>query len=345
MLDELSGSKSTATTKKVIRYFVFDDRHNSLHGGCLEERLHAAFSPENAANVGSSCKNRLYPGKEQIFINHFQDHAPTTDTESYFFGELVSFGDKTRPSAVDQDLDHPVVPIVKVNPPQGKQWVIAPLYFLIKNNHVFIITSQSLKVDSLENYLHWLLSIHAKVMTDPVKFRLRCEFDRDVVGEDFSDLTSIKIKDPSSINNTHEMSLFSTSASRKEVKSSAKTFGLKATNLFRQLFGHAPMPDEVYDRLLSNKNIHVDIGFKFDRPASSGDITDLRDFIDVFRDMPDEMIEIHTKNSHVKNGKVRLQVTEDIRTLSDNRTPDPDDAARAMFFYYISLARSGKIAP
>lgn len=77
-----------------------------------------------------------------MFVNHFADKAPTTDTTSYFFGELVSFGDKSRPSAVDQDLDKPVVPIVRVNPPNGKQWAIAPLYFLSKNNHLIVITSQ-----------------------------------------------------------------------------------------------------------------------------------------------------------------------------------------------------------
>lgn len=343
MSNGLSQSTDRTTIKKTIRYFRFDDRYNSLKGVFLEDKLREAFSSENSANVRFSCKNRLYPGQEQIFINHFYDVATTTDTDSYFFGELVSFGDKGRPSAVDQDLDQPLVPIVRVNAPQGKQWVIAPLYFLLKGNHVFVITSQSLKVDSLEKYMCWLLSFHTKVTSEMLRLKFRCEFDRDIIGEDFSEINSIKIRDPSHLLEDQSRSMFPTSALRKEAKTSAKRFGLDASNLLRRLFGCAPLPDEIYDRISSNKNILVDVGFKFERSSSKNDSDDMRSFLDVFRDIPDEMIEVCTKNFQIKDGKIRLQVVDDIKTLEDNRSLDPADAARSMFFYYHHLIKCGKI--
>lgn len=180
---------------------------------------------------------------------------------------------------------------------------------------------------------------------EPVKFRFNCEFDKAIVGEDFSDVTSIKIHDPSKAIDKQPASLFEAEFQKKKTKPFVKRFGLEVANVLRKYFDRAPLPDETYERLSANPNILIDIGFRFERSASQNNTEDMIEFLSVFRDIPDELIEVHTKNSHVKDGKIRLQIIEDIKTLEDNKSIDPADAARAMFFYYLSLVDCGKIMP
>lgn len=97
--------KKVTTVKRLIKYYrLADSAKIMLRGETLESLLAAAFSPDNPKKIGAACSNRVHPGTEKIFINHF---FPETHTDSitYFFGELVSFGDKNHPFAVDQDLE------------------------------------------------------------------------------------------------------------------------------------------------------------------------------------------------------------------------------------------------
>jgi len=64
-------------------------------------------------------------------------------------------------------MHHMVISIAKSNedeldvskhpPPDGKRFMEAPLYFAVRDNHVVILQSMSLRADAFESHLNWLL--------------------------------------------------------------------------------------------------------------------------------------------------------------------------------------------
>ena len=329
--------------RKTIKYFYLSDRHNDLNGATLEDKIREAFNKENKYEIYKSCKNRLFPGNPNMFINHFYDKSIYSESENLFFGELINIDRKNKLFAIDNDLDQATVPITAFNPPNNKSWIISPLYFLSIQNHLIIMPSQALNASSLEIYLQWLLNSKSKV-TEVFNPIFKSALNKNITGKDLSEILSIKIKNSSHYLKNEELYFDENDKKKKKFLHSVKNFALDASDSLRKIFGLDPLPHELYRNISENHKISVDIGFKFDSSVGKKDSSELINFFEVFRDMPDEMIEVVTRKSIIKNGSIKLQVSEDILTLEDNKTIDPRDAAKSMHAYYKYLVENGDIS-
>lgn len=186
--------------------------------------------------------------------------------------------------------------------------------------------------------MDWLINSHAGLTNELIKFRFLGEFDKELVGDDFSDVTSIKVCDPSRLDINE--SLFNGTTTGVEKKSS---WIADIADVVSKVIKSAPLADETYEKLSSSRKIKVDIGFKFEQQTKRGDASGIGELLELLRDVPDDMIEINTKHRVQKAGKVRLQTAEDIATVYEGNSIDINHAAKCMLMYYISLVNQNKI--
>lgn len=74
------------------------------------------------------------------------------------FGVLVLYSPSLHHMVVtpsDEDKDE--LDVAKFPPPAGKRFMESPLYFGVRDNHIVLIQSKSLRNESLESHLNWLL--------------------------------------------------------------------------------------------------------------------------------------------------------------------------------------------
>lgn len=74
-------------------------------------------------------------------------------------GSLMVYSPGSNHLALDAALDvaKDELDVSKVAPPDGKHFLESPLYFAIRDNHVVVLQSKSIRTDSLERHLNWLL--------------------------------------------------------------------------------------------------------------------------------------------------------------------------------------------
>jgi hypothetical protein len=130
---------STATLQlllqKALKKLTVKNRHESIYEASATD---AASTPEEWLR----------------FINSPRSAA------GFQFGVLVLYSPSiyhmvlsTAADTVKDELD-----VSKLPPPAGKQFMEAPLYFAIRDNHVVVLQSKTLRVDALEAHLNWLLN-------------------------------------------------------------------------------------------------------------------------------------------------------------------------------------------
>lgn len=75
------------------------------------------------------------------------------------FGTIVSYSSSVHHLAIEIALDKEKdeVDVSKIPPPEGQTFIETPLYFAIRDNHVVIIQSTSLRADAFRRHLNWLL--------------------------------------------------------------------------------------------------------------------------------------------------------------------------------------------
>lgn len=74
------------------------------------------------------------------------------------FGVLVLYSHALHHMVVtttDEEKDE--LDVSKLPPPEGKRFMESPLYFAVRDNHVVVIQSKSLRAEAFESHLNWLL--------------------------------------------------------------------------------------------------------------------------------------------------------------------------------------------
>lgn len=102
-------------------------------------------------------------GSDSFFINTYHD---VLSGESMVFGDILHFT-KGHLQALCKTADETAasVPVQQMKAPEQTEYVHSQLFWMIKEDHVFVIQSLSLRTPDLEEYLDWLLKQNAKVLT------------------------------------------------------------------------------------------------------------------------------------------------------------------------------------
>jgi hypothetical protein len=93
-------------------------------------------------------------GKWVRFVNSPREYAGCK------FGVLTLYSPGTHHLVIDlkHDEERDELDVSKYPPPAGKQFTEPTLFFVVRDNHVVLIQSKSLRVQDLENHLNWLLA-------------------------------------------------------------------------------------------------------------------------------------------------------------------------------------------
>ena len=74
-------------------------------------------------------------------------------------GVMVLYSSSLHRMVIDTEVNKnsDELDVSKLPPPAGKQFIETPLYFAIRDNHIVVLQSISLRADALESHLNWLL--------------------------------------------------------------------------------------------------------------------------------------------------------------------------------------------
>ena len=158
----------------------------------LEELVRRAMNTAVDGNV--PIRNRylarlLSVGSDNYFINTYSDGAGTTPL---VFGDILHFT-KGHLQALCQtaDQDAASVPVQQMKAPEQSEYVHSQMFWMVKDDHAFVVQSMSLRTAEFEQYLDWLLKTCTTNLGAEHLIILEAKFDEDEVGGDLSDIQEI----------------------------------------------------------------------------------------------------------------------------------------------------------
>lgn len=338
-----------------IHYRKFN-RSNSVSLS-LEQLVRQAMNTKNADGI--EIKNRylarlLVQGSDNYFINTYSDGAGTTPL---VFGDILHFT-KGHLQALCKTADDnaPCVPVQQMKAPEQSEYVHSQMFWMLKDDHAFVIQSMSLRTAEFEQYLDWLLKSKTVQLAKEHPIILEAKFDEDEVGGDLSDIQEIIVggvaTPPPTVPEDRDTERVSEVTQHGHIDTSRSTGWATATAILKELLGgdanvasfmNAVPPD-------AELNVQVHIGYqtkkrKIDRVA-------LRQLETGLRNLPDSQLQIRAKGARIAaDGTVRLHHDASIRLIKtldgENQIIgtllDPTDVLRAMVEAYSNFVANGKI--
>ena len=123
----------------------------------FEKAIKSAISEEmDGIQLKSRWSLRCLTDTDQAMDHLFMNQIH--DDQNLIFGNMVSFT-KGRAQALLRNFGYiPEVNIEQFDPPENDEFVDAILYWLVINDHVFLIQSPALRSNEFERYSRWLLT-------------------------------------------------------------------------------------------------------------------------------------------------------------------------------------------
>jgi len=83
--------------------------------------------------------------------------------------------------------------VQQLKAPEQSEYVHSQMFWMIKDDHAFVVQSMSLKSADLEAYLSWLLKTKSNTLSTTDSVTLTSKFDIDDVGGELADIQEIVI--------------------------------------------------------------------------------------------------------------------------------------------------------
>jgi hypothetical protein len=220
------------------------------------------------------------------------------------------------------------------------------MFWMVIADHVFIIQSQSLRTETVEQYLTWLLVDRTQVLRDPAHVLLASRFDPAAVGGGPSEIREIVIGgivSPAAPDRAHEPDRVLEVEQAREVTATRRgtRFG-QARAVLAALFGGQAEADAYLQEVPPDADLSVEvhIGYKTrKRRISRAPLTALETGL---RNLADGEIRVTGKDAdQLSSGDVRLHQTATIET--DGSLLVAEDVRAKMLAAYRSLVELGKI--
>lgn len=324
-----------------------------LAGRTLEALTRAAMEVSPSASgvrLKDRYKLRMYRRKDDsLFVNILLDRT------NLIFGDITHFTkDQTQALFDDSKEDAAIADIQQIVKPEHAEFIHSLMYWMIKGDHVFLLQSQSLRTDSVEEYLTWLLAQQTQTLPTGSGVILSTKFDPQTVGGDLDDIREVVVggvvsRQPDQVVPPAEMR----EVEEAEGVTEARLTGWdKAKEILEALFGNEAAVDKIMQKIPAESalSVEVHIGYKTKKRKMSREI--LKDFEVGLRHLPDSQLEVYGKDGkRSADGSIRLQYQANVLYHTDGegeaKRPtallDHNDVLRAMTEAYNNFVSNGKI--
>lgn len=338
---------------------------NIPEGLTLENAIKAAMNFEvDGKALRRRYLSRTYSsGGDNFFINTYAEK--TADDVPIAFGDILHFTKghlQALCKTADQNAES--VPVQQMKAPEQSEYVHSQMFWMVKDDNVFIIQSLSLDTETFETYLSWLLRLKSKVFPTKAEVVLTTKFDEALVGSDLSEIKELVVGGVVSAAPAPmvlpEDGVRSTDAepSAQDVVESRNVDAIGSTgwSQAREILSSLMQGTANVDRLLAKVprdaelSVKVHIGFKTKR--RSIDRASLRQLERGLRNLPDTQLQVVAKGAtKAADGMIRLHHKASVQLMKvrDGESQimgsllDPNDVRRAMMDAYTKLKASGKI--
>lgn len=325
----------------VIRYREFVDPVHALDGSTLESVIRDALqTKENGVAIGTRWAKRIRrdpdDDSERMVANHVRDG------QTYVFGNLVAYTVGRDQPVIDESLNAREADIEQLPAPARKQFVNSMMFWMITDNHVFVLRHGQLNPPELEAYLRWLLAERTSVCPDNTQIILSEVVDLQGAGLADEDVTSVKIG--SDINAQTYGEGRDQDVTTRERKKAQREGGKELARKVLDLVVGNNDPGRV-DRILrevpDGVDLSVDVEIGFDTRKRSVSRSALKKIAMATRNLPDSDVRLVTKSGEISGKKIRLSYRASIPLIGSllNR----DETLHAMIEAYRHFVRSGKI--
>ena len=288
-------------------------------------------------------------------------HRVTNDlyiSDGYVFGNVCSFTPGQMQALLKTAADQPshaslqdaldAYEIQEARARQGHEYVGGICYWLAIDDHFYQIQHVSLQAKQMEEYFNWLLCERTNVVRGSGFIELMCEFDRQQVGGDLDEISSIEIGGvaPETI---IQPSVETPDTSRIEEIETTESVGTKAAyfekarEVLTALLGPVgtqdimdSMPDE------AALEVKVNIGYKSKRRMLNKEF--MGNIASGLRNLPDGEMRVRGKSGEMRGLDVRLSEDMSVKRLSDESgLLDLEHALEQMLEVHRRFVHDGKI--
>lgn len=325
----------------------------------VQQSMNATFDQRRVRDRYQS--RVLSSGDDNYFANIYVETSP--DGESVVFGDVIHFT-KGHLQALLEGTANDVasLPVRQMPAPAQNEYVHSQMFWMIKNDHVFVIQSLSLRTADLEQYLAWLLQQRLpQAFSDPIV--LVAQFDADAVGGDLNDIQEIIVGGVATAPPLEEAEPERQAAevvetvrevtSHGEVGTARRTGWAQAKEILQTLLGgDAQVAESVLQAVPAEAELRVEVHIGYKTRKRQIDRTSLRQLETGLRNLEDSELTVRGKDG-VKTpaGAIRLQHKASIllTKMQDGDVQvigsllDPTDVLRAMWEAYTTMSANGKL--
>ncbi len=326
-----------------VHYRRLSDATNAFSGTSLEDAIRNAVEHKiEGTRLKSSWKLRAFdpsPGQSDTYLmNLYHDDSETV------FGDLTQYTEGHMQALLDQQPDKPSLSVEQQPAPTGKEYIHSIMYWLVKDNHVFVFQSRSLSTKNLEQYLTWLLKDRAGAIQTTGQVILDAKFDAADVGGDLDDIREIIVG-----GNTTSLKPGETEDKKpKEVQeveafkeaATKRTWREKAVEVLRAIMNNEADVQEFLGSIPDDASLQVDvhIGYKTKRRKASR-----APMQHALRNLPEGEVTAVGKTGILTGNDIRLSYP--VRVAMVGSLINPKDAREKLFSAYKHFVENGKIEP
>ncbi|KGU87229.1 hypothetical protein N005_01355 [Pseudomonas mediterranea CFBP 5447] len=298
-------------------------------------------------------------GTDNYFINLYQDSA---ENLGFVYGDILHFS-KGHLQALAKTADPQAqsVPVQQLKAPEQSEYVHSQMFWMIKDDHAFVVQSMSLKSADLEDYLSWLLKTKSNTLNADDTVTLTSKFDIDDVGGELADIQEIVIggvASPPPVKFEPQPSTPQTVEEIREVTQhgqidTGRTTGwATARRILAELLGGDANVTSLMQSVPPDAELDVQVHIGFKTKKRKIDRVALTQLETGLRNLPDSQLQVKAKGGKIgSDGSIRLHHNASIKliTAMDGNNEiigsllDPADVLRATIEAYATFVANGKI--
>lgn len=293
-------------------------------------------------------------GSDNYFINTYSDGSGSTPL---VFGDILHFT-KGHLQALCRTADDnaATVPVEQMKAPERSEYVHSQMFWMIKDDHAFVVQSMSLRTAEFEQYLDWLLKKKTTQLPSIYPIILDARFDEELVGGDLGDIQEIIVggvaATPATVPDENMVDKVSEVTQHGQIETGRATERTTVWAILRELLGGDANVESLMKTVPSDAELNVQVHIGYKTKKRKVDRVALRQLETGLRNLPDSQLQVKSKGARVAvDGTIRLHHNASIRLIKAqdgdkqiiSSLLDPADVLRAMVEAYTNFVANGKI--